>query len=143
MTGSEIGPLLAGVLAAQARQDGALRFPAISGYALSVANLARKLRADVLWPVDRGAERLAGAVEVLTRGDIPVRSWSSVAHGSRVLLVGTVGMSSVELAQVSVWARAGGAKAVHGCGFEAALECEGLDSFTVVTPDAASVARSA
>jgi hypothetical protein len=62
------------VLDAQQRQRDALRYPDISGYAAAVAAFARQRRCDMLWPVDVGAYKLMGAVELVTCGAIEARS---------------------------------------------------------------------
>jgi hypothetical protein len=141
--GLRVGPVLAAVLDAQDRQDEALRYPDISRYATAIAQTARRIRADVLWPIDPGAERLLGAVEVLSRGGLTLRTWQTNVCNLQVLLVGTVGLSNAELIKSADQARVSGAAAVHGCAIDSALAGPDLDSFTVLTTGASAASKSA
>jgi hypothetical protein len=143
MSSTNIGPLLARVLEAQARQESGLRFPAISGYAAAVVRLTRAVHADLIWPVDVGGERLMGAIETVSRGDLTIRSWATAVEGKQVLLVATVTISGADLAGAAFVARQMGASAVHGCAFNAVSTISGIDTFTVLTADDGRMAWSA
>lgn len=143
MTTLQLGPLMGTVLDAQQHQHDALRYPEISGYGAAVASLARHLRCDLLWPVDVGAHKLMGAVEVLTCGAIETRSFASTVIGRSVLLVASVAVSGVEMEREARAARAAGATRAYGAAVDPRCSCAGLDGFSVLTPDAAAATRSA
>jgi hypothetical protein len=143
MTTVQLGPRMGAVLDAQQRQRDALRYPDISGYAAAVAAFARQRRCDLLWPVDVGAHKLMGAVELVTCGAIEVRSFASIISGRSVLFVASVGVSGLEMALEARAARAAGAAHVCGAAIDPRCCCAGLEDFVVLSPSVAATTRIA
>lgn len=135
------GPLLRAVLTSQQTEDELLSHGQIGAYAAAVAERLHQLRASVLSPVGRGADRLAGAVSMLDAGH-RTDGWNLPLAGEVVLIVGTVGVGSVQMAEAASLARARGAREVHAAAISPEL-CpprELVDSWHVLAP-AARLAR--
>lgn len=143
MTTVQLGPRMGAVLDAQQRQRDALRYPEISGYAAAVAAFARRRRCDLLWPVDLGAHKLMGAVELLTCGALETRSFATGVAGRSVLLVASVAVSGSEMAREAQVARAAGATHVYGAAVDPRCLSAGLDDSCVLSADTTTSTRSA
>jgi hypothetical protein len=127
----EQGPLLRAVLEAEGRGDDVVRYPSIRTYAEAAAEVARYLKRPVLWPVGDGGQRLLGALELLTEGVYEPYGWRTSVRERVVLLVATVGVSSLEFAAAAGYARSAGATEVHGCAVDAMMgNIDGLDTFS-------------
>lgn len=143
MSTLQLGPQMGAVLDAQEHQRNVLRYPAIGGYAAAVASLSRRWRCNLLWPVDVGAHKLMGAVELLTCGAVETRSFASGTAGRSVLLVASVAVSGSEMAREARAARVAGARHVYGAAIDPRCLCAGLDDFFILSADAATATRSA
>lgn len=138
----QVGPLLAGVFAAEERADHALRFPSIQIHAGLVVALARRLKRPLLIPVGSDGQRLLGAVEVLCEGELEQVGWRTAVLGRDVLLVGVAGVSGAEISAAADSARRLGASRVHACAVDPAMSTgRGVDSFTLLSAASSSTRR--
>jgi hypothetical protein len=133
----QAGPLLADVIDAETRADHVLRHPLLSAYGDAVITVARRLTSPVLVPVGTDGHRLLGAIEVRCNGELEQLGWRTTVQGRDVLLVGVVGVSSLELSAAAESARRLGARSVHACAVDAVMgDGAAVDSFTQLATQA-------
>lgn len=136
---------LADLLEAQRHDDSAVSYPHIETYARQIIDWASHFDCPLLVPVGGSAQRLLGAVELLSRGHVETSTWSREVQDRDVLLVGTVTASLIEFEMEASILRRQGAGSVHGCAIEVGVSTtsEGIDSFYMLSSRTESVRRSA
>jgi len=125
----EAGPLLAQLLEAQRREEELVAFPLIESVADAVLAVAHRQPRWLLWPIGPAAERIAGVVEVRSRGAVDIGSWNTPVSNRAILLFGTVAASPLELQTAAERLRGRGAVEVHACAVDV-LGAEDVDTFT-------------
>lgn len=124
----QTGPLLQGVLDAQAADDAAVTYPAIAVWVDAVLGAVDALGGPVLWPVGFAAERVAGAVVLAGAGRVRVWSGRDRIDGERVAILALNLVGSVPVRQAARAARALGASGIDACvGSVEDLDLVGLD----------------
>lgn len=131
------GPLLSRLLDAQALEARTVIYPALSACAEQVIGRVSELAGCILWPVGAAAERVAGAVTVVSKGKVETGTWNSEVDRRRVLVILVAGVSTLSLEAAIGQLRRRGALEVHGCGVavEGAAELDALDSYTELSVD--------
>jgi hypothetical protein len=126
------GPLLSRLLEAQAVEAQTVAHPELRSCAEQVVDRARDIPDCLVWPVGAAAERVAGAVTLLSQGEVETGTWNSEVEGRLVLAILVAGVSTLSLEAAVAQLRRRGALEVHGCGVtvEGAAELEALDSYT-------------
>lgn len=132
----EPGPLLAGLMQAQATDRAVLRQPNLGRYARGLIEICEQLENPVVWPVGPAGERLAGAASVLATNGLEVWDRHHRLDGRAVIVVAVSDVSGRALSAAALQARRMGAVVVDGCGVsvEGTEAVEGLRSFRVLKP---------
>lgn len=130
------GPLLAGLLEAQRRDEAAVQYPMIEQIAEALVGCARD-RGAIIWPVGSAAERIAGAAILLAEGELRVADWNRRLDGERVLVFAVSGTTPLSLAAAAAQVRSMGAVEVHACGIDVhgAADVDAWTSYATLAAD--------
>lgn len=126
-----VGPALEELLGAQREEDEALAYPSVVRYAAALADLCRRLRSPLVWPVGAAAERLAGAAIIESSGTVRIRGWHKDLSGERVLLLAGAAVTPLGLCAAADQAREFGVREVMATGIrvEGTFTSESITAF--------------
>lgn len=117
-------PVFDRLLELQQADDAAVTHEHLERIAQRVIELAQALENPVVVPVGDSAQRVLGAVTLISHGKVEASTWTSRIANRDVLLVGTVAATTIEFETVAGVLRSRGASYIHAC----ALHIDTLDT---------------
>jgi phosphoribosylpyrophosphate synthetase len=118
----------------QDADDASVTHDSLERVAHRVIRMAASLSHPIVVPVGDSAQRVLGAVTLLSRGCVEASTWARHVDGREVLLVGTVAATPIEFETVATVLRRQGAAEVHACALhiDALGETPNIDSFELL-----------
>ncbi|NNG38066.1 hypothetical protein HJ588_02095 [Flexivirga sp. ID2601S] len=116
-------PMLNRLFELQQADDAAIGHESLDRIARRVLQLAEAFENPLVVPVGDSAQRVLGAITLISRGTVEVSTWTCRVASREVLLVGTVAATTIEFETVAGILRSRGASGIYAC----ALHVDTLD----------------
>lgn len=127
-------PVFNRLLELQQADDAAVGHESLERIARHVLQLTRSFENPVVMPVGESAQRVIGAITLISQGTVEVDTSTSQVARRDVLLVGTVAATTIEFETVAKILRNRGADHIHACAVHVDLlsPLQNVDTFDLM-----------